>query len=176
MVDSRGQLIAHPDISLVLQKTDLAGLSQVQGALRAPASPSETDPEVTIAQDLQRRQVLTAHATVAPVGWLVFVEQPLVEAFAPLYASLYRTGGLLVLGLVLSLGASLILARRMVTPIRALQAGASRIGAGELGQRIDVRTGDELEALAVEFNLMAARACRSPTPAWSRRSRSAPAS
>ena len=157
VVDSRGQLIAHPDISLVLQKTDLAGLSQVQAALRAPVSPSEVDQEVTIAHDLQKRQVLTAHATVAPVGWLVFVEQPLVDAFAPLYSSLYRTGGLLVLGLVLSLGASLLLARRMVNPIRALQAGASRIGAGELGHRIDVRTGDELEALAVEFNLTASR-------------------
>src|SRR5688572_25871202 len=62
VVDSRGQLIAHPDISLVLQKTDLAGLPQVQTALQAPVSPSETDPKVTIAHDLQKRQVLTAHA------------------------------------------------------------------------------------------------------------------
>jgi signal transduction histidine kinase len=42
----------------------------------------------------------------------------------------------------------------MVTPIRALQAGAARIGAGALDQRIEVRTGDELEALAEEFNDM----------------------
>src|SRR5439155_14360816 len=48
--------------------------------------------------------------------------------------------------------ASLFLARRMVTPIQALQAGAARIGAGELGHRIEIRTGDELEALAAQFN------------------------
>ena len=59
--------------------------------------------------------------------------------------------------MALSVVASLFLARRMVRPIRALQAGAERVGAGELGERIDVRTGDELEALADQFNSMAAR-------------------
>src|SRR5262249_3404886 len=71
------------------------------------------------------------------------------------YASIQRTIALLVLGVLLAVGASMVLARRMVTPIQALQAGAARIGAGELDQRIDVRTGDELEALGNQFNSMA---------------------
>ena len=33
VVDSNGQLVAHPDISLVLQKTDLSALPQVQAAI-----------------------------------------------------------------------------------------------------------------------------------------------
>jgi signal transduction histidine kinase len=45
----------------------------------------------------------------------------------------------------------------MVTPIRTLQEGAARIGAGDLGHRIEVRTGDELETLGEEFNQMTAR-------------------
>ena len=40
-------------------------------------------------------------------------------------------------------------------PIRALQQGAAQIGAGQLDQRIEVHTGDELEALADQFNKMA---------------------
>jgi class 3 adenylate cyclase/HAMP domain-containing protein len=51
--------------------------------------------------------------------------------------------------------AALFLARRMVRPIRALQQGAVRVGAGELDQRIDIRTGDEFEDLAATFNRMA---------------------
>jgi signal transduction histidine kinase len=43
----------------------------------------------------------------------------------------------------------------MVQPIRVLQAGAAKIGAGQLGNRIQVRTGDELEGLAAQFNSMA---------------------
>jgi len=157
VVDSRGQLVAHPDISLVLQKTDLSALTQVRSALSGPPRPGEAKEEVIIAADPRGKQVLTAHAAVAPLGWAVFVELPLGEAFEPLYASSIRTVVLLAVGLVLSLLASLVLARRMVTPIRALQAGAGRIGAGELGHRIAVRTGDELEALADQFNTAAAQ-------------------
>ena len=45
----------------------------------------------------------------------------------------------------------------MVRPIRTLDEGAQRIGAGDLDQQIDVRTGDELEALADQFNRMTAQ-------------------
>jgi len=157
VVDSRGNLIAHPDISLVLQKTTLSPLPQVRDALAAPPRPSETRDEATIARDLQGRQVLTAHASITPPGWLVFVEQPLAEAFAPLYSSIVRTAVLMLVGFAMSVLASLFLARKMVTPIQALQAGAARIGAGALDQRIEVRTGDELEALADQFNSMTAQ-------------------
>jgi signal transduction histidine kinase len=61
----------------------------------------------------------------------------------------------LVVGIVLSLLASIFLARRMVQPIRALQDGAAQIGGGNLEQRISVNTGDELEALGEQFNTMA---------------------
>ena len=158
VLDGQGVLIAHPDISLVLQKTTFAGLDQVKAALAggrlAPGEPRE---QVTIARDLKGRSVMTAYATIAPLRWSVFVEQPLGEAFETLYASIQRTIGLLALGVLLAVAASLLLARRMVTPIQALQAGAARIGAGELDQRIDVRTGDEVEALADQFNSMAAQ-------------------
>jgi signal transduction histidine kinase len=157
VVDGQGVLIAHPDISLVLQKTTFAGLDQVQAALAAPVSPTERRSQVAIARDLKHKNVMTAYATIAPLRWTVFVEQPLEEAFASLNASIQRTIVLLIGGVILSILASLVLARRMVTPIQALQAGAARIGAGELDQRIDVRTGDELEALGSQFNSMAAQ-------------------
>ncbi len=154
-VNANGILIAHPDLSLVLQKTDLARLSQVVAVTNPDATGQAV--ESNVARDLKGREVLTAHAPIPTLGWNVFVELPLEEAFAPLYDSMVRTGLLLLAGLVLSVLASLFLARRMVQPIRALQSGAERIGAGKLDQRIDVRTGDELEALADQFNSMSAQ-------------------
>jgi methyl-accepting chemotaxis protein len=50
--------------------------------------------------------------------------------------------------------ASLVFAQRMVKPIRTLQEGAARMGEGELGHRIELLTGDELETLGDEFNRM----------------------
>ena len=155
VVDARGRLVSHPDISLVLQKSDFSGLPQVQAALAAEPPPGGTVQEVTIADNVRGEPVLIASARIPSLRWAVLVEQPRVEAFAPLYASMLQTGLLLLVGLVLSLLASLALARRMVTPIRALQSGAAQIGAGVLDYRIEVRTGDELETLAEQFNRMA---------------------
>jgi signal transduction histidine kinase len=45
----------------------------------------------------------------------------------------------------------------MVGPIRALREGAARIGSGDFAQRISIKTGDELEALADQFNDMGSR-------------------
>jgi len=153
VVDRRGQLIAHPDLSLVLQHRDLSALPQVRAAKATVVSPREP----TIARDLNDRQVLTARAVIERLGWSVFVEQPLEEAFAPLYSLVASTAVVLVGGLVLAVLASLVLARRLTRPIQQLQLGAARIGAGALDQRIDVRTGDELEALGDAFNSMSSQ-------------------
>ncbi len=152
-VDRSGTLIAHPDISLVLRKSDLSDLSQ----LRAAAAGRTSGDEAFIASDVGGRQVLTAWETIDALGWTVFVEQPTDEAFAPLYASVVRTIGLVLVGLVAALAASLFLARRLARPVQALQATAARIGAGALDERIELRTGDELEDLAREFSRMTAR-------------------
>jgi signal transduction histidine kinase len=152
VVDSRGQLIAHPDISLVLKKSDFSSLPQVKAARAAPGGTGQGGAAASIAEDLHGHQVLTAFAPISPLGWLVFVEQPLVEAFQGIRASIIRAAILILAGVALSVLAGLVLAQRMVKPIQALQAGAARIGAGELSHRIDVKTGDELENLADQFN------------------------
>ena len=107
-----------------------------------------------IARDLDGRQVLSASAPIAPLGWAVLIEQPLFEAFAPIRSSIFRTVVLALVGVLLSVLVSLVLARRMVRPIRALTEGAGRIGAGDLGHRLEVKTGDEIETLAEQFNQM----------------------
>jgi signal transduction histidine kinase len=155
VVGPGGRLIAHPDISLVLRNTDLSGLAQVKEARAAlSGEPAET---VQVAKDIQGREVLTAHAQIAPLGWLVFVELPSHEGYAPLYAAIGRTGLILLAALALAFLAGMFLAYKMVVPIQALRAGAARIGSGDLDQRISIKTGDELEALADQFNDMASR-------------------
>jgi adenylate cyclase len=155
-VDRTGRLIADPDISRVLRNTDLSQLDQVRVALAAAVDPPARVGSARAATDDAGVRVLAAWAPIPKLGWLVFAELPLREADAPLYAALWRIGLLILLGLAISGIASLILARRMVGPIQALSLGAARIGGGELGSRIELRTGDELEELADSFNLMSA--------------------
>jgi signal transduction histidine kinase len=107
-----------------------------------------------LSTDLSGTQVLTSVANIEPLAWSVFVEQPVAEVYEKLNASILRTGLLLLAGLVISALAALALARGMVRPIRVLDEGARRIGDGDLDQKIDIHTGDELEALADQFNRM----------------------
>jgi len=153
VVDSDGRLIAHPDISRVLRNTDLSGLPQVAAARGTPSA--AVDP-AAIVRNLDGHRVLSASAPIPKLGWFVFVEQPISEALAPLYTTVLNTGLLLLLGLAVAILAGLLLARRMTGPIRELDAGAARIGAGALDHRIAIHTGDELEGLAQRFNTMAA--------------------
>jgi signal transduction histidine kinase len=148
VVDEHGYLIAHPDMSAVYQKRDLSKLPQ----LRMAAAASDAHDAPTATAGLDGGRVLTSQATIAGLGWRVVAEQPLDEAFVPLRGTVELSAIFFVVGLALSVIASVLLARRMVAPIRLLQQGATRIGAGELGHRIAVRTGDELEALGQEFN------------------------
>ena len=156
VVDSHGRLIAHPDISQVLRMTDLSTHPQVQAALAdvpRDAAPAQT----VIGRDDAGTHTLTAHAPIEALGWRVLVEQPLSQAFAPLYGSAARSALVLLLGIVLATVASIVLARSMAAPIRKLEAGAERIGDGTLDEPVIVRTGDELEDLASQFNRMTAR-------------------
>ena len=151
VVSREGDLIAHPDISLVLQKRNLRDLGQVQAALAGAPGPFAAQP------NLAGQQVFPAYAVIPNLGWAVLVERPTAEAYAPLYASILRTSVLLLVGLGMATLASLLISRRVVRPVGVLRQGAARIGAGALDHRIEVQTGDELEALATEFNRMAAQ-------------------
>jgi signal transduction histidine kinase len=154
VADARGQLIAHPHLSLVLRQTDVSHLLPVQGWLaRQPGDVGEP----TIAPDLSGQSMLSVAEAVQSTGWLVVTNQPVGEALEPLTVVLWRTALLVLLGVSLALVASVLLARRLVAPILVLQQTAARIGAGALDQRMEVRTGDELEMLADEFNRMGAQ-------------------
>src|SRR6202042_317636 len=80
---------------------------------------------------------------------------PTAQALAPIRDQLLRVALLIGLGLLVAILAGTMLARRMLIPITALRTGARRLGAGDFSHRIDVRTADELEELADQFNGMA---------------------
>src|SRR6266705_631121 len=134
-----GDLIAHPDISLVLQKRQVKQLNQVQTALAGAPARFVAQP------NLAGQQVFAAFATIPDLGWAVLLERPAAEAYAPLYASILRTGILLLMGLGMAVLASLLIGRRVVRPLAFLQHGAARLGSGDLEHRLTVTTGDEFQ-------------------------------
>ncbi|WP_342732540.1 cache domain-containing protein [Bradyrhizobium sp. B117] len=153
VVGPEGRLIAHPDISLVLRNTDMSNLAQVRAALAG----GDTMGVLAEARNIQGQRVLTASAPIEPLHWTMFVELPVEEAYAALYAALERLALVLLVASIFAVLAGIFLARRMVGPIQALRVGAERIGGGDFAQRISIKTGDELEGLADQFNHMGER-------------------
>lgn len=152
VLDQEGRLVAHPDISRVLRGEN-ADTSPATRRLRGELAAARGEAITT--KSIDGETVVAAMAPIADVGWALVVEQPLSEAFAPIWRALWRTGILLLLGAAASGLVAFLLARRMTGPIRLLEEGAERIGAGHFDHRIRIATGDELERLANEFNRMA---------------------
>lgn len=151
-VAHNGDLIAHPDISLVLQRRNVGHLEQVRSALRGRSDAERAT--WIVANNLANQRVFSAWAALPTLGAVIFVERPVEEVYGPLYASLIRTSGFLLVGLCMSLVAALFVARRVVRPLETLRDGVERIGAGDMNSRLELKTGDEIEVLAEEFNKM----------------------
>jgi hypothetical protein len=102
VVDQGGNVLAHPNISQVLQKSDYSALPQVQRALAGPPVPPTDQAMFLHGRDPMDREVLAAYAPVGqPLGWAVIIEEPVAAVHGSLLAAVPRTVLIAVLGLVL---------------------------------------------------------------------------
>ena len=137
-IDARGVPIAHPNSAAFTNRS--FAFPQVTRALASSQTGS------TVGRNFRGEKVLSTWATVGPVGWKVFVEQPESAAFAPVRGKIWRTALLLAAFLAAGIGLSVLLARRLVRPVKQMRTAAARIGAGAYDERIELRRRDELGA------------------------------
>ena len=154
VVTHSGDLIAHPNSRLLLQRRNVGQLNQVKAAFES--SPGVFRPKAMVVQNIEGQTVFSSYALIPVLDWFVFIERPVEEAYAPIYASLLRTSILLLIGLGVALLATLFVRRRVVRPLETLRRGVELIRKGDLSARLNIKTGDEIEILADEFNDMAA--------------------
>ncbi len=123
-VDARGVPIAHPNRAAFTNRS--VALPQVTKALASSQSGS------TVGRNFRGQKVLSTWATVGPVGWKVFVEQPESAAFAPVRGKIWRTALLLAAFLAAGIGLSVLLARRLVRPVKQMRTAAAPHRRGRL--------------------------------------------
>lgn len=151
VIDHSGLIIAHSDRAVVINYTTLADRSDLLGILQA------TDKQwAGTYRNIAGAEVVGVTSPVAGTDWLVVTELPINEAYA------YSRNTVLLLAIVL-LAVSIavmtmlrfIFKRLVFVPITRLQAGAERIGQGELAHRIGLRRRDEIGQVAQAFDEMA---------------------
>jgi adenylate cyclase len=150
VVDDSGRLVAHPDISRVLRGG--AGSGDFN-RLRSVVDAANGSAVVTTGDD--GKPVVALSVRAANLGWTVIAQQPVLEAFESIRAALWRSLALIMIGAFLAFALAYWLAHRMSGPIRQLEDGVERVGAGQFDHRITIASGDELEQLANRFNQMA---------------------
>jgi nitrate/nitrite-specific signal transduction histidine kinase len=148
LIDGAGHVIFHSDRDYIGQ--DFAGQPAVEMAKAGVPGALRT-------RDGQGREIVASFAPVSGTPWSLVTE----ESWAALSASSRQYGQLLLLllglGIVLPTLIITVGAQRITRPIEELISAAKEIASGHFGQRIQASTGDELEQLARQFNLMASR-------------------
>lgn len=152
LVDRAGRLIYHTQPSRIGGSIAQEGLlshvsAQDLGAVRIEASSGPGK--------------LASFARVPGTSWWLVAEadwESLTSA-----GSGYQRYLLFLLGLGIVVPAVVVLVgtQRVMEPIRALIQAAKEVAQGEFGSSIEARTGDEIEELAKQFNLMSAELARS---------------
>ena len=95
IVTRSGDLVAHPDLSLVLRRHNLAQLNQVKAAFQTNSTGAKA--ASLTAQNFEGNKVFSSYVLIPKLDWAVIIEQPLNEAYALLYSSLLRTSSLLLM-------------------------------------------------------------------------------
>ena len=153
LVDTSGVVIAHPQIGFMLHRT----VVRDREILRF-ASGNKSPKDVRGALKTTSLDGRASYSSVSSIGvppWTVVIEQPADVVTAPLRRSLLGALAILTIALLMSFLVSHWYARRLSGPILALEAGAVAFAKGNFKNRMEVKTGDEVELLATEFNKMA---------------------
>jgi HD-GYP domain-containing protein (c-di-GMP phosphodiesterase class II) len=99
-------------------------------------------------------EMLGTYSPVTSLDWAVVVQKPREEAYRGIY-EMQRTGRLLAwLAVFVSVGLSILSARRITSPLQTLAHSSRAIARGDFSQRVHVKTRTEIGELATTFNTM----------------------
>jgi signal transduction histidine kinase len=153
LVDSKGDVLYHSNYDLI--GGNLAVQPVVQQVLDGGSSQSDVGAFRT--HDLGDRDIVASYAPVPGTSWTLVVEESWGTLTNP--SRTYRQFLLLLLamGVVVPTLIVTIGVRHITQPIAELSSAAQSVAEGNFDRRIIAETGDELEELAEQFNLMAAQ-------------------
>jgi len=110
--------------------------------------------EFTIREGNNATAMLGTYSPVPSLEWAVVVQKPREEAYRGIY-EMQRTGRLLAwMAVFVSMGISIVSARRITSPLRVLAQSSRAIARGDFSQRVHVKTRTEIGELATTFNTM----------------------
>ncbi len=146
LVDSSGRVIYHPNAERI--GDDFSTQPVVQRLLAGEAGALRT-------RDIEGRDIVAGYASIPGISWGLVAE----EQWATLVSSYPGYGQflsvLIILGVLIPVGLVAVGVRQITRPIGDLIDAAQQVAQGNFDQTITADSGDEVEELADQFNLMA---------------------
>ncbi|MBE9185771.1 response regulator [Microcoleus sp. LEGE 07076] len=102
-------------------------------------------------------EVMGTGAIVRPVQWMVVVELPTAEAYAPVRSLVAVMGAVTIASALAAAGLGVALARSIANPLKIITSAATKMTSGMLETRVNIAASNELEKLANAFNSMASQ-------------------
>jgi len=152
VVDNKGVLVSHPNLSLVEQGKNLIHFYPVEKVIKGEPCDGLDAKDRYI--DEEGKKMLATGTMLKEFGWAVLAAQPVEEAYFLSQRTKTRTFAYILYGFLTAVVVAVYFSHRVVNPIRKFLKGTEVIGKGNLEHEIDVRTDDELEDLADAFNRM----------------------
>jgi signal transduction histidine kinase len=103
------------------------------------------------------RDIIAGFAPVPQTGWTLIVEEDRYDLIRTGQGYRQFLSALLALGVIIPTIVVMIGVQKITGPITAFIAAAQRVASGDFGHHITVKTGDEMEELADQFNIMTER-------------------
>ncbi|MEG4283100.1 ATP-binding protein [Microcoleus sp. A006_D1] len=100
-------------------------------------------------------EVMGTGAIVRRVQWMVVVELPTAEAYAPVRSLVYVIGAVTLASALAAVGLGVAFARSITDPLKSLTSAATKMSSGMLETRVNIAASNELGKLANTFNSMA---------------------
>ena len=107
-----------------------------------------------LAYGIDRINYLAQYQYFPPWDWYIIATEPESEVYGVIRQMSPWVLGLVLIGSIVMAVVLMLLTRKITTPLSVLEAGARRIGQGDLTARISLDTRDELGSLAEVCNRM----------------------
>ncbi len=163
IVNNKGIVIAHPDLSYVLAEKDLSALPTVSQIIETPDKlgisaeyTNEQGLEVLGSAHKMIIELFDIQSQGAPsIDWYVVAEQSTEIVYNDAVDAAIFSALISIIAIIISALTAFYFAGRISRPIESLHNAAREFGQGNLGHRAPVESSDEIGELAESFNSMA---------------------
>jgi len=154
VVDSQGRLVAAATTQYATGQ-DMSHFDIVRSFVGEGSKAQLTETrEFTITEGKNKTEMLGTYSPVTSLDWAVVVQKPREDAYSDI-TDMQRISRLLaLLAVVVSVGLSIVSARKITSPLQVLAHSSRAIARGDFSQRVHLKTRTEIGELATTFNTM----------------------